>query len=186
MDMWIGILAVLVGLVSCFYGYPLFRLLLILAGLFVGYFFGHSLGSPGQAWQSLVLGLVGAGLMALLAYPLWSVGVSISGALVGFAIFGEIGILLEASRGLTILLAVLGGVVIGVLFYQMRDFFVMVVTAFKGAAEVFVGLGWLLPFQIFRRGGLMAGAIIILGAIGLAVQYGMFKNRRTYSRPSPD
>ncbi len=185
MDMWIGVTAILVGLVSCFYGYPLFRVLLILAGLLAGYAFGQSLIQTGHPWMSLGLGISLAVVMALLAYPLWSIGITISGALLGFAILGEVGILLEASQGVVILLAVLGAVIIGVLFYQMRDFFVMVITAFKGAAEVVFGVGWLLPALTFRRGWLTAAAIGVLGVIGLGVQYGMFKDRRTYSRPLP-
>ena len=42
MDAWFGIAAILVGLASCFYGFTLFRILLILAGLIEGYVFGHA------------------------------------------------------------------------------------------------------------------------------------------------
>ena len=36
-DPWIRIAAILIGLASCFYGYPLFRFFLILGGLLYGY-----------------------------------------------------------------------------------------------------------------------------------------------------
>jgi len=181
MDAWIGIIAILVGLASCFYGYPLFRILLVLAGLIGGYAFGQHLIQTGHPWLSLGVGVITAVIMAVLAYPLWSVGVTIAGALLGFAILGEIGIALNASQGVIILFAIMGALIIGVLFYHLKDFFVMLTTALKGAVEVVFGLGWLFPALAFRRGWLTVAAIVGLGAIGLAVQYGMFKDRRTYS-----
>jgi hypothetical protein len=185
MDPWMGIVAVLVGLVSCFYGYPLFRVLLILAGLIGGYAFGQSLVQAGHPWLSLGVGVVIGLVMAVLAYPLWSIGITISGAVLGFAILGEIGIALNASQGVILLLAVMGAVIIGLLFYHVRDFFVMLTTALKGSVEVVFGLGWLFPALAFRRGWLTVAAIVGLGALGLAVQYGMFKGRRTYSQVPP-
>ena len=50
MDAWFGIAAILVGLASCFYGYPLCRILLILAGLIEGYVLGQSFVPAGYPW----------------------------------------------------------------------------------------------------------------------------------------
>jgi hypothetical protein len=188
MDAWIGIIAILVGLVSCFYGYPLFRILLILAGLLGGYIFGQYLLQTGNPWLSLGVGVVSAVIMAVLAYPLWSVGFTIAGALLGFAILGEIGIALNASKGVIILLGIIGAVIIGVLFYHLKDFFVILTTAIKGAAEVAFGLCWIIPGLSFRPGEaswVTVAIIVLLGAAGSAVQYGMFKGRRTYSETPP-
>ncbi len=52
MDTWTGIAAVIVGPVTCFYGYLLFRILLILAGLIVGYGLGHAVEQTGHPWLS--------------------------------------------------------------------------------------------------------------------------------------
>jgi hypothetical protein len=184
MDVWMGILAVLVGLVTCFYGYPLFRILLILAGMIGGYAIGASFVQAGHPWASLAVGVIAAIVLAVLAYPLWSLGVTISGAILGFMILGAMGIALNASQGGIILLGALGAVVLGMLFYRVRDLLVMLTTALNGAVEVALGLGWLIPALSFRRpaaGWLVVAAMVVLGAIGFAVQYGMFKDRRTYS-----
>lgn len=184
MDAGIGIIAILVGLVSCFYGYPLFRILLILAGLLGGYIFGQYLLQTGNPWLSLGVGAVSAVIMAVLAYPLWSVSFTIAGALLGFAILGEIGIAISASKGVTILLGMLGAVFFGAMFYHLKDFFVILTTAIKGAAEVAFGLCWIIPGLEFRPGEASwatVAIIMLLGAAGSAVQYGMFKGRRTYS-----
>jgi len=82
---------------------------------------------------------------------LWSVGF-ISGALLGFAILGEIGIALNASKGMIILLGIIGAVIIGSLFYHLKDFFVILTTAIKGAAEVAFGLAGLFRAWHFGPG----------------------------------
>jgi uncharacterized membrane protein len=57
MDAWFGIAAILVGLASCFYGYPLFRIFLILSGLIYGYVLGHAWAPASHPWLSLAIGL---------------------------------------------------------------------------------------------------------------------------------
>ncbi len=188
MDVWIGVGALVVGLVSCFYGYPLFRILLVLAGLIIGYGLGQTLVSGGHPWLSLGVGLLAAVVLALFAYPLWSVGVVLSGGALGFLIFGALASAFSASQLVILLVGAVGAFIIGLLFYQAKDLFVMLTSALNGAVEVVFGLGWLLPVPFFRRGeaNLLAFlAIVVLGAVGFAVQYGMFKDRRTYSETPP-
>jgi hypothetical protein len=188
MDIWIGIIAVLVGLVSCFYGYPLFRVLLILAGLIVGYGLGQTVVQTGHPWLSLGIGVIAALALAAFAYPFWSIGVTISGAVLGFLILSAIGAALNVSQAVIFILGALGAIIIGALFYQARDLFVMLTTALNGAVEVAFGLGWLFPALAFGRGTanfLAVAAVVVLGAVGFAVQYGMFKDRRTYSEVPP-
>ncbi|MEJ5329009.1 MAG: DUF4203 domain-containing protein [Desulfobaccales bacterium] len=187
MDIWMGVAAILVGLVSCFYGYPVFRVLLVLAGLIVGYGLGHLLVQSGHPWVSLGIGVGAAVLLALLAYPLWSLGVALSGASLGFLIFSALAAAADASSGLTLGAGILGAGLVGLLFYQLRDLLVMVTTALNGALEVVLGVGWLVPALALRRGlsgWLGVAAIVVLAAVGFAVQYGMFKDRRTYSTPA--
>ncbi len=184
MDAYMGVMAVVIGVVTCFYGYPLFRVLLILAGLVWGYGLGQVVVQAGHPWLSLGIGVVAALVLAAFAYPLWSLGVTISGAVLGFLILSGVGVALNLSQGVIALLGVLGALVIGMLFYQGRDLFVMLTTALTGAVEVAFGLGWLIPALAFRPGAANFGALLIvggLGAVGFAVQYGMFKERRTYA-----
>lgn len=184
MDAWFGIAAILVGLASCFYGYPLFRVFLILAGLIYGYLLGHSWVPGSHPGLSLLIGLGAAVVLAVLAYPLWSIGVIIVGAALGFTIMISLGLALNVSQTVMILLGVCGAGAVGLLFYHVRDLFVMLTTAFNGAALVVLGLGW--HFPVLALGGGRANLpnlviMMVLGAFGFAVQYGMFKERRTYS-----
>ena len=184
MDAWIGVVTILAGLASCFYGYPLFRIFLILAGLIYGYLLGQFFAPGSEPWLALLMGVGAAVVMALLAYPLWSLGVIVIGAALGFMILGALGLALNLSSGAVILMGVLGAALVGFLFYGVRDLFVMLATAFSGATQVVYGLGLLLPTLAWGGGRpnfLAFVAIIVLGGVGFATQYGMFKDRRTYS-----
>jgi hypothetical protein len=184
MDAWFGIAAILVGLASCFYGYPLFRVFLILAGLIYGYALGHAWAPASHPGLSLLLAIGAAVLLAVLAYPLWSIGVIVVGAALGFMIFISLGLTLNVSQAILVLLGVIGAAAVGILFYHVRDLFVMLTTAFNGAVLVVLGLGWHVSALAYGSGRANLPAIImilVLGAFGFAVQYGMFKERRTYS-----
>lgn len=158
MDAWVGIAAILIGLASCFYGYPVFRIFLILAGLIYGYMLGQSFAPASHPWLSLVIGVGAAVVLAMLAYPLWSFGVIVIGAALGCMILGSLGIASHASQVGVILLGVLGAVVAGFLFYRAKDLFVMLTTAFNGAVQVVFGLDLVFPALAFRgRAGQLTG-----------------------------
>ena len=58
----------------------------------------------------------------------------------------------------------------------------MLATAFNGAVQVVYGLGFFLPALAFgggRANFLAVVAMLVLGGVGFAAQYGMFKDRRT-------
>lgn len=184
MEAWVGIAVILVGLAGCFYGYPLFRLFLIVAGLIYGYIFGQSFISVGHPWLALVVGVGAALVLALLAYPLWSIGVIVIGGVLGFMILASLGMALSLSQGVVILMGLLGAAAVGYLFFHFRDLLVMLATAVNGGVQTVYGLGWIFPILAFgpgRSNFLAVVAIVALGAFGFAVQYGMFKDRRTYS-----
>jgi hypothetical protein len=183
MEAWFGVAAILVGMASCFFGYPLFRIFLIFTGLIYGYALGYSWVPASHPWLSLAIGLGAAVVLAALAYPLWSIGVIILGAVLGSMILISLGLALNASQTILILLGVIGAAAIGLLFYHVRDLLVMLTTAFNGAAMVVLGLGKHIPELAFGGQANLPDILImmVLGAFGFAVQYGMFKERRTYS-----
>ena len=182
-DPWIRIIAIIIGLASCFYGYPLFRIFLVLAGLFYGYHYGQAF-YPANPMISLLVGVIVAVILAILAYPLWSIGVIAVGAALGFMILGELGLALNLPETGVILLGMLGALILGFMFYRSRDLFVMVATAYNGAAQVIYGLGLVhaaLAIGVGRANFLAVVAMVILGSLGFAAQYSMFKDQRKYS-----
>jgi|GEM_PF-734922 len=183
MDIWVRLLAVCLGLISCFYGYPLFRFILVISGLFYGYLYGQAFLAAYHPLIGLLVGVVLAIILALLAYPFWSIGVAIIGAVAGFMILAELALVLLLPHVAVWLAGALGAVLLGYGFFQARDFFVMVTTAYNGAVQTLYGLGVIhgaVSFG-FGQGNVLAMlVIIILGSVGLVVQVKMFKDRRRY------
>jgi hypothetical protein len=184
MPTWFAVAAIVVGLAGCFYGYPLFRVFLILAGSIYGYLFGQSLVPVDRPWIALAVSLGAAAVMAVLAYPLWSISVIAIGGTLGFAVLNAFGIVLNVSPRTSSVLGILGAVAGGFLLYGARDLFVMLATSFVGAVLAVHGLGLTFPTLAFGSGRSNSSAllaIVVLGCLGFAAQYGMFKDLRTYS-----
>jgi hypothetical protein len=186
MDQWFWLAAIVVGLISCFYGYPLFRILLIIAGLIYGYMIGQILAPATHPALSLAIGIVLAVILAVFAYPLWSVGVTLVGAALGFFLLHFVGAALNTTHAVIILLGVLGAIIFGVLFYFIKDLLVIVATAFNGAALFVFGLSWYMPVMAFGGGRaniLDLVVMVVVGGLGFALQFSMFRHRRKYSTP---
>jgi hypothetical protein len=132
----------------------------------------------------LAIGVGAAVVLAALAYPLWSIGVIVLGAALGSTILISLGLALNASQSILILLGIIGAAAVGLLFFLVRDLLVMLTTAFNGSALMVIGLGWYIPALVFGRGANLLDFVMmmVLGAFGFAVQYAMFREQRTYSR----
>ncbi|HEX7003108.1 MAG TPA: hypothetical protein VF168_02860 [Trueperaceae bacterium] len=118
------------GLLLLFFGFPLFRFLVVLGGAAVGFAYGPSLltaltARPVEPWMALAAALVAAvvlGLLAWLAY--WAV-VFLWGAGIGFQ--------LAAGATDAVLLALLAAVVLGILAVIFQRVMIVLLTAFSGA-----------------------------------------------------
>jgi hypothetical protein len=177
------------GIVACFFGYRLFRLVLSLAGFVLGGLMASSLIGPSEttwligAW--LVGGLIGMGLL----YAGYYVGVALSGASIGATVvhlaFQASG---ESPPFLVVLLAAVVGAV-GAMFLQ--KYFIVVFTAFGGAWTLIMGGMALLGDKAARAASAgnniwviyplnpgpgqrwMPYAWVILGIAGVATQLGL-------------
>jgi uncharacterized protein DUF4203 len=176
------LVTIVVGLISCFYGYPLVRILFAIIGLVAGYLIGVQLVPPDQGTLAIVIGVVVGLICAALAYPFWSIGITISGMVLGFGLFANLGTMLNLSSTPILILAVVGAIIVGALFFFARDPMIMLATAFSGASYTIYGLALAFPALDFKTNSiLLAAAVLILGTIGFLVQYRMFKGRRVYS-----
>jgi hypothetical protein len=186
MDQWFWLAAIIVGLISCFYGYPLFRILLIVASLIYGYMLGQILAPASHPGLSLAFGVILAVVLAVFAYPLWSIGVVLVGAALGFFLLHFVGAALNTTPAVITLLGVMGAIIFGFLFYYIKDMLVIVATAFNGASLAVFGLSWYIPVMAF--GGGRANIVdlvvmVVLGGLGFALQFSMFRDQRKYSTP---
>jgi hypothetical protein len=172
-----------VGLITCFYGYPLVRFLFALIGLVAGYLIGVQIVPPDQGILAVVIGIVVGLICAALAYPFWSIGITISGMVLGFGLFASLGTMLHLSSTLIIALSILGAIIVGGLFFFARDPMIMLATAFSGASYAIYGLSIAFPALGFGANSvLLTAVVLVLGVIGFLVQYRLFKDRHMYSR----
>ena len=176
------------GIVACFFGYRLFRIVLAFAGFALGALLASSVVAASDTWAMLIAavvgGLIGAGVL-LAAY---FVGVALTGAALGavaanlmFAATGQ-----DPHYMVLILLTLLGA---AAAMYLQR-YFIIVGTAFGGAWTVIVGamalLGNPTAISAAAAGNVWVAypldpapgqrwvpvAWIVLGLIGTGVQLG--------------
>lgn len=187
----IGVLAIVIGLLACFAGYRVFRIVLPILGFLVGLGVGAQLasvvfnepylGSPLSWAVAIVVGL----LAAVIAFVWWYVSVALAIAGLGYAIgYGA-----AAGLGVAANTAVVIGVALAVLFavgaivLRIPTGIVIVVSAFWGASALLGGtlllLGRIEPSQlrngtvdvVIAESPLLLAVWIAVGVLGIAVQW---------------
>ena len=168
------LLLVAFGLLLLFFGFPLFRFLVVLGGAAMGFAYGPALvtgltARPVEPWMALASAVVAAVVLGLLAWLAYWVVIFLWGAGIGYEI------VLSASENL--LLALLAAVVLGVLAVIFQRVMIVVLTSFAGAwltvaaGAVLIGL---LPETRIRFGypePWMLVAVTALAAVGVVVQF---------------
>jgi hypothetical protein len=177
------IFLILLGVVQCFLGYKLFKLILGISGFIIG---GALVGTISYAFtpdESLAIfaGLFGGIIGALLLLALYYVGVFLIGAFLGCILtsFLYAGVGSNPEPGVILVVAVIAGVV-ALVFQKIM---IIVSTSFGGSWLVVTGIAGLAtgaahPAEIehlFRSGGSLLYTILLcwiaLGIFGLFVQY---------------
>ena len=178
----IGLLAIAIGLLACFAGYRVFRIVLPILGFLVGLGIGAQLAEALfnepylGSLLSWVIAIVVGLIAATIAFVWWYVSVAIAIAGLGYAIgYGAAAGLGVGSTGAMVI-----GVALGVLFaiaaivLRIPTGIVIVVSAFWGASALLGGalvlLGRIEPGQL--RNGTVDVVIadsLVLAAIWLAI-----------------
>jgi hypothetical protein len=176
------------GLVACFFGYRLFRIVLAFTGFVIGALLASSIFGVSDTWAMLIAagigGLAGAGVM-LAAY---FVGVALTGAALG-AVAANL-LFTATGQGPHYLVLVLMTVVGAAASMYLQRYFIIVGTAFGGAWTLIVGMMALLgnptAISAAAAGNVWVAyplspapgprwvpvAWIVLGLIGTTVQLG--------------
>jgi hypothetical protein len=186
-------LLVLAGLAIMGFGIFLFYAWLpFLYGLFgleIGLLLGRWL-TGGIGLVAIIFGIVSAVILFCAAYflePYRRILLGLSaGAMVGLSIAAVFGLDHFLGGVIGVILAVVGAAIGAIIVPRYFDAFVIVSSAFAGAAMVLAGAHWLFPgVGLFDRaaGGLMpALELFVLSVIGIAWQ---FKNIAAWVRPQP-
>ncbi len=176
--------AAVIGLIECFFGYRIFRFLLGVIGFIIGAFIAGSLGyelSGGSELISIIAGIAGGFVGALVMYLLYVLGVFVVGAALGFMIASFVfGLMNENPVPWIMVLSASAGGILAVLF---RKPMIILATSFGGSYAAVTGVSYLLSknFNPFEPGFLntlgedqlyrMAIIWFALGVFGFVVQY---------------
>jgi hypothetical protein len=206
---WTGQLAapvaIIVGLLACFWGYRIVKIVLGIMGFMAGAAGGWTLAlslAPGHNSIALVCAAIGGVLGAILCIWLFYFGIFLlgasAGAVVAAAVFGGTG---HQAQPLLILIV---AVAFGLLALVLQKFMIVVCTAFSGSYLVTAGLLHFISagphaaplwFDFSHSGspGLLGyGALafwLVVGLVGARFQYGGRRRRdeavRREAQPAP-
>ncbi len=182
-----GVFFILAGLVVWLFGYGIWRILLALTGAVYGFVIGTTLVEPVQGLPSVVFGIAGAILLALLAYFLWSVAALIYGMFLGVGLgvwAARLSNAPESTQTMTVF--VIAGAIAGiVLAYFLKDQVIMLATALSGAAAILYGAQMTMPgaARLTTGNNAVLGFFIwvVGGLLGYAIQNSIFNRRLTGS-----
>ena len=181
-QMPVGVLLIAAGLVSCFAGYRLFRIVLGIFGFILGWLFVSSAMGSEQTLTMLLTALVGGLVGAMILILGYFVGVALIGGLIGAGAANVLWAAFDREPGLiaVMVLAVIGA--LGALWLQR--YVIVLATAFAGAQTAIVGAAAALAarteganavYRVYPLDPLPSTrwdliACVIVGILGLATQ----------------
>jgi hypothetical protein len=178
----------LLGLIECFFGYRVFRIILAILGFFVGAGIALQLISTNQPVLMVLVGIIGGLIGSLIFYYLYFIGTFLAGIALGATFGSLLAANLNVAPNVTTILVAIGAIIGGMLGLVLSKYIIMLSTAFTGAAQVIYAAVLLLPgtqlvqnatqvtIQIGQTQWLiMTLAILVLGAVGFAAQLTMYR-----------
>ncbi len=179
-----AIILVLGGLLACFAGYRVFRIVLGIYGFILGALVASSAMGPDQTWYMVAAAIIGGLVGALILILAYFVGVALIGGALGALIANVLWAAFSREPGLIVVIvfAVLGA--LGAL--ALQRYVIIVSTAYGGAQTAVVGVAALLakrsvdaashsvyrvyPIDPIPGTKMDLIAWLLLGTIGLVVQ----------------
>jgi hypothetical protein len=183
----VALASIAIGLIQCFFGYRFFRVVLgitgfLLGGLLAGYLVYHWTTSPLFA---VIAGVVGGLIGGFLLGGLYIIGFFVIGAIFGGVAVSAL-FSLAGSTAPTWLILVLA-LVCGILAVVLQKLMIVIATAFGGAWWAMSGIAsltgavkmeqlQLAPLGLQEAGAGWLLAWLLLGVVGLMVQYSRFRS----------
>lgn len=150
-DVWLGILALLAGLLLCFRGGVALRLVIAFWGAFVGFSVGASIGGAvaGEAWLdgpgSWIGAVVGALVFAWLAYAFYAFAVVVAVGSVGYWLGTWAALAVGATPGTAAVVGIGTAVLLAVIALVARvPYLLLVLVSAAGGASAIVSGAMLL------------------------------------------
>jgi Domain of unknown function (DUF4203) len=130
-------LLLLGGIISCFFGYRLFRTVLAIFGFIVGGMLASSAFGVGNTTMMLLAWIVGGASGAFILIFAYFLGVALAGASIGAAVANLLFSI--GNRDPRVLVVVLCSVTGAIAAMYLQRYFIIVFTAFGGAWTMLVG-----------------------------------------------
>ena len=130
-------LLLLGGVISCFFGYRLFRTVLAIFGFIVGGMLASSIFGASNTTMMLVAWIAGGLIGAFILIFAYFLGVALAGASIGAAVANLLFSI--GNRDPRVLVVVLCSVVGAIASMYLQRYFIIVFTAFGGAWTMIVG-----------------------------------------------
>lgn len=186
MGLLTGIILLVVGLIACFFGWRLYRLILGLFGFVIGYYAVSGL-LAGQAEIIQIGGALVAGLvLGFVFWLLYNFAYVLFGVFLGINIAGVLGAAFNFDGVVLLVVTVILAIIGGVLGALLADVMIRLGTAFGGASQAIGGLAAIaaalniaLPLADPTHGGANAEsaagiitlvAVLVLGIVGFLFQ----------------
>lgn len=149
---WLGVIAIVAGLIFCFRGYLALRAVIAVWGGFVGFTLGASAVAaitqqPLLAgWFGWIAAIAGAVLLAWLAYAFYAVAVIVAMGSVGYALGSGAAALFGAPSWVGALVGLAGALVLVLvaLVTNLPELLLILVAASGGASAIIAGIAVLL------------------------------------------
>lgn len=190
----IGAIAVgLLGILECFFGYRVFRIVLMILGFLIGAGLAVTFLHSDQTIVMILIAVVGGLIGAFIFSFLYFVGTFVAGLLFGAAVGIVLAQTVHLSPTATTIAIVIGAVLGGLLGFILAKYVIMLSTAFTGAAQIVYAV--LILFlnpprpsldSLARNESLIvSGAILVLAAVGFLVQFSTDHRTLRLNEPTP-
>ena len=130
-------LLLLGGIISCFFGYRLFRTVLAIFGFIVGGMLASSIFGAGNTTMMLIAWVVGGLVGAFILVFAYFLGVALAGASIGAAVANLL--FSVGNRDPRVMVVILCSVAGAIASMYLQRYFIIVFTAFGGAWTMIVG-----------------------------------------------
>ena len=190
-----GLALVALGLIGAFFGYRIFRVMLPIYGGVAGFLIARALLGLDAWLLELIIGIALAVVLAVLAYGIWSLFVSVAGLIAGASLGVVIGTSLNLWGWLTAVIAIGLGIIAAALFFWIRNEMVIISTASTGASLAARGVGEMFGWRSGLEGiinpnsALLTTVVVAFGILvfiaGLLYQWRAYLKLHLYDRPVP-
>lgn len=162
-----SVVTIITGAISCFLGYKLLRLWMVLGGLLIGGYGGFYITKiySGNLLVQVIVAVLAAIILSMISYNLYLVGVFLLCSLLGLMLSS---FLIQPQSEVLILVCVAIGIAAGVLAVKFVRPMVILSTSFQGGVTMATGI---MALAGLENNVFLGGVALAIGIFGCFVQF---------------